>query len=301
MSLNALRRIASLGCTLLLAPLPLLAQRAAADSAIPCPSCAEWNAPHAPFRVYGNTYFVGTNGLGAILVTSGAGHVLIDGGLPESAPSILASIRTLGFRPEDVRVVVNSHVHFDHAGGIAAIARATGAVVAASPSSAKVLRTGKSGPDDPQFGLLMDIATVPKVRVLKDGETVRVGSLALTAHFTAGHSPGGTSWSWQSCEDAACVNLVYGDSQTAVSADSFFYSRSRTYPSGVRDFERSFATLESLPCDILLTPHPGASRLWERLAARDAGNARALIEADGCKRYAANARKAFAARLAREK
>ncbi len=276
-------------------------QRAASDTGRACPNCAEWNAPHRPFRIHGNTYWVGTHGLGSILVTSSAGHVLIDGGLPESAPSILASIRSLGFDPKDVRIILNSHVHFDHAGGIGELARATGAIVAASPSTAAVLQRGKSGPDDPQFGLLQDIAPVPSVRTLADREVVRVGPLALTAYFTGGHTPGGTSWTWPSCENNRCVEIVYGDSQTAVSADGFRYSRNTTYPNAVKDFERGFAALETLQCDILLTPHPSASQLWERVAARDSGNASALVDRTACKRYAANARKALAARLAREK
>src|SRR5258708_5692099 len=94
-------------------------------SAAECPHCAEWNAPHAPVRVFGNTYWVGTAGLGAILVTSSAGHVLIDGALPASAPQIAASIRALGFRVGDVKLVLNSHAHFDHAGGIAAMQEAS--------------------------------------------------------------------------------------------------------------------------------------------------------------------------------
>lgn len=280
----------------------LLAQRPARTSeSASCPSCAEWNAPQRPLRIHGNTYWVGTHGLGAILITSSAGHVLIDGGLPESAPSILESIRTLGFDPKDVRIILNSHVHFDHAGGLAELARASGAVVGASPASATVLLRGKSGPDDPQFGLLEDIEPVAKVRTLADREIVRVGPLALTAYFTGGHTPGGTSWAWQSCEDSRCVEIVYGDSQTAMSADEFRYSRNTTYPNAINDFERGFAALEQLHCDILLTPHPSASRFWERVAARDSGDIAALVERGACKRYAANARRALAARLAREK
>src|SRR5512144_3446923 len=120
-------------------PLPLLAQTSdtAARRAESCPSCAEWNAPQRPFRLYGNTYFVGTHGLSAILVVSRDGDVLIDGGLPESAPSIIASVRALGFRIEDVKLILNSHAHFDHAGGIAALQRMSRARVAASAPSAK--------------------------------------------------------------------------------------------------------------------------------------------------------------------
>jgi metallo-beta-lactamase class B len=265
-----------------------------------CPACSEWNAPHEAVRIFGNSYWVGTNGLGAILVTSAEGHVLIDGGLPESAPPIIASIRALGFRVEDIRLILNSHIHFDHAGGIAALQRASGARVAASASSAAVLESGSSGPDDPQHGILPPIATVDDVQVVADGETLRVGPLELTAHFTPGHTPGGTSWSWRSCEEGRCLDLVYADSQTPVSADDFYFTRTLTYPNVLQDFERGHATLERIPCDILLTPHPGVSRLWERIAAGAAATSDGLVDSEGCRRYAANARRALARRLAIE-
>jgi metallo-beta-lactamase class B len=286
-------------------PAPGLAQTAgqtasAGYSSEACPSCAEWNAPQHPFRVYGNTHYVGTRGLAAILVTSSEGHALIDGGLPESAPHILANIRALGFRPEDIKLILNSHAHFDHAGGIAALQRASGGTVAASPSSARVLERGTSGPDDPQYGVLLSYPAVPGVREFADGETLRVGPLALVAHLTPGHTPGGTSWSWQSCEKGRCLSFVYADSQTPVSAPGFHFGRSQTYPAAVADFERGFATLEALPCDVLLTPHPAASGLWERVGARDRGVEDALVDPGACGRYAANARQSLARRLAAE-
>ena len=266
-----------------------------------CPNCATWNAPQRPFRVFGNTYYVGTHGLSALLVTSSAGHVLIDGGLPESAPEILAHIRALGFRVEDVKLLLNSHVHFDHAGGLAELQRASGASVAASSASAQVLRRGTSGTDDPQYGILPPIAPVTNVRVVTDGETVHVGPLALTAHLTAGHTPGGTTWSWRSCEGEQCEDLVYADSQTPVSADDFFFTHSTTYPSALADFAKGFAVLEAVPCGILLTPHPDASELWTRLGRRDAGDAAALIDRAACRRFASAARDRLAQRVAKEK
>lgn len=275
-----------------------------------CPDCATWNAPAQPVRLFGNAYYVGTRGLSAVLLTSPNGHVLIDAGLPESAPHIAANIRALGFRVEDVELIVNSHVHYDHAGGIATLQRASGAVVAASPASAPVLRTGHSGPDDPQYGgpgpvrgvagVALAFPPVPNVRVVADGDTLRVGPIVIVAHFTPGHTPGGTSWSWRSCDGQECRSFVYADSQTPISVDGFYYSRSTTYPSAVQDFERGFAVLERLPCDILVTPHPSASRLWERLEARERGAPDALREPDACRRYAASARKRLVDRLARE-
>lgn len=261
-----------------------------------CESCAEWNEPHDPVRIFGNTYWVGTAGLGAILITSDEGHVLIDGGLAESARPIAASIRELGFELSDVHLILNSHAHFDHAGGIAAMQVASGARVAASRSSAAVLLAGESGRDDPQFGLLLPMDPVASVETIADGDTLRVGPLEIVAHFTPGHTPGGTTWSWQSCEETRCLDVVYADSQTPISADEFLFTSN---PTVIDDFRRSHEVLESLRCDVLLTPHPGASRLWERLdAGRDAPDG--LIDGEGCRRYAASARNALEQRIARE-
>jgi metallo-beta-lactamase class B len=265
-----------------------------------CSSCAEWNAPQRPFQIFGNTYYVGTHGLSAILVTSLSGHVLIDGGLPESAPLIAAHVAELGFRMHDVRVILNSHAHFDHAGGIAELQRLSGARVQASPWSTRVLTRGASGPDDPQYGVIRSYAPVTSVTVVNDGDTVRVGELALTMHATGGHTPGGTSWSWRSCVGPRCRSVVYVDSQTSVSADGFYYTHSSTYPTGLADFARGASAIESLPCDILLTPHPDASSLWTRVAARDAGAPDALVNARACRDFAAQARQRVARRVASE-
>jgi metallo-beta-lactamase class B len=285
---------------LMLAAAPVGAQ-ASTPRSLECPSCAEWNTPQRPFNIFGNTYWVGTHGLGAILITSPQGHVLIDGALPESAPLILANIRALGFRVEDVKLILNSHAHFDHAGGIAELQRASGAAVAASPWSAAVLEHGASGPGDPQYGVLLSYAPVRNVRTFTDGDTLRVGPLALVAHFTGGHTPGGTSWSWRACDGARCRNVVYADSQTPVSAEGFLFTHSATYPTAIADFEHGFAALEQVPCDILLTPHPDASGLWQRVAARDAGNADALVQPGACRAFASAARDRLAQRVAKEK
>jgi metallo-beta-lactamase class B len=163
---------------------------ASAQTTPSCKQCAEWNVSQEPFRIYGNTYYVGVHGLSSILITSPQGHVLIDGDIPESAPKIVANIQALGFRIKDVKLILNSHVHFDHAGGIAELHRLSGAPVAASKFTALALESGHSGRDDPQYGALPPIQPVAHVRIIKDGETLHVGPLALTAHFTPGHTPG---------------------------------------------------------------------------------------------------------------
>ncbi|MGN6591414.1 MAG: subclass B3 metallo-beta-lactamase [Terriglobales bacterium] len=246
--------------------LALTAAAAQQPAPPPCPNCAAWNAPQAPFRVYGDTYYVGPQGLSSILITSPAGDILIDGDLAESAPQIAAHIRALGFRLSDVKLIVNSHVHYDHAGGIAALAKLTGARVAASPWSAAVLRSGRPAADDPQHDILLPIAPVPEVQVIHDGETLHLGSLAITAHFTPGHTPGGTSWTWRSCEQGRCLDLVYADSLTPVSAPGYRYA---DHPALLAGFRRSFAFLRSTACDILLTPHLGPHPLRDPQACRN--------------------------------
>ena len=189
--------------------------------------CDEWNKPREPFRLFGNSYYVGTDGLSAILITGEAGHILLDGGLEQSAAEIDRNIRKLGFKTEDVKLIVNSHGHYDHAGGIAALQRASGATVAASASGADALRRGENTTDDPQYGFgrqFNGFPPVKNVKVIKDGEVQRVGTLAITPHFTPGHTPGSTTWAWQSCEGSRCLNLVYADSISAVSAPGFKFT-----------------------------------------------------------------------------
>ena len=274
---------------------------AAADTAGrgTCSLCAEWNVPRDPLKLWGNTYYVGTEGLSALLVTSPEGHVLIDGALPESAPLIAANVAALGFRLADVRLILNSHGHFDHAGGIEALRRASGAEVAASAASARELRAGASGADDPQHGELLPFPPVARVREVADGDTVRMGPLALTMRATPGHTAGASTWTWTSCEGGRCLDMVYADSMTPVSAEGYRFSGDAAAPIRA-GFERSYAVLESLPCDVLVTPHPSASGLWERVAAREAGAADALADPAACVRYAAAARTRLADRLASE-
>lgn len=264
------------------------------DSAA-CPSCAAWNAPQHPVRLFGNTWYVGTRGLTSLLITSPEGHILIDGGLPNSAPRILENVRAAGFRPEEIKVILNSHEHWDHAGGIAALQEVTGARVLVSAPSVPVLERGLPGRSDPQHAIALPMPAVRAVEAVADGEVVRVGTLALTMHATGGHTPGGTSWTWRSCEGERCLDFVYADSRSPISADGFRFSESAEYPSAIADFHRGQAFLEGVSCDVLVTPHPAASALWERLAGG------ALVDREACRRYAQAARRALDARLEAER
>ena len=272
-------------------------------SASPTPSFDKariaWNAPQKPFRIYGNTWYVGPHGLSAILVDTGKGLALFDGDLPESAPQIEAHLRELGFHVRDIKWIFNSHAHADHAGGIAALQRASGAQVLASAEGARELKAGGAYPPDPQYGFGLTYTPVKRVRVARDGETLHLGGVVVTAHYTPGHTPGSTSWTWTSCEAARCLRVAYVDSLTALAAPGYRFS---DHPPYVAAFRRSIASVSALPCDILLTPHPGASDFWERVARRKSPDDVAPLVDDGaCRAYAAAAGKGLDAQLVRER
>ena len=265
-----------------------------------CSACPGWNAPVDPFRVFGNTYYVGTQGLSSVLITSENGHILLDGALPESAERIDANIRKLHFDLKDVKLIVNSHAHYDHAGGIHALQAASGAAVAASASGASALGRGENTTDDPQFGFGHDSNEFPRVgrvRVVRDGDVLRVGALAITAHLTAGHTPGSTTWTWKSCEESRCLDIVYVDSLNAVSAPAFKYSNDRPR---VAAFRKSIATVAALPCDVMISVHPEFSKLFEKLARRAAGHADAMTDPRSCHDYAQSMSDLLDRRLAQE-
>lgn len=282
--------------TLALAPgrAPAAAPATPVQEAVDCSACDAWNAPQAPFRIHGDTWYVGPRGLSVLLIDTGAGLVLLDGALPQSAPQVLDNLRSLGFDPAQVRWIVNSHAHFDHAGGIAALAAATGAQVAASPEGARALALGDALPGDPQAdpaGGSMRFPAVAGAFGLADGESIRLGRLRLTAHHTPGHTPGGTTWSWRSCEGASCLDLVYADSLTAVSAPDFRFGADAP---ALAAFRASIDKVAGLPCDLLVTAHPEASDLF----GRQAGGS--LADASSCRRLGERSRRALDDRLRRE-
>lgn len=254
-----------------------------------------------PVRLLGNTYYVGTRELSSILITSDEGHVLIDGGAADLAPSIADNIVKLGFKLKDVRTIVVSHAHQDHVGGVAELQQLTGAKVVASRSAADALRKGRGGEDDPQFARGDAFPAIEQINAIRDGETLQVGLVAITGHSTPGHTPGGMSWSWYSCEKLRCAYFVYADSLTADSADGFRFSDSTRYRRALKDFQWSFYIVRNLRCDILLTPHPESSNLWNRLAQRDAGRIDALVDTNACRNYSNRSRAAFDKRLEQER
>ncbi|MGJ9420744.1 subclass B3 metallo-beta-lactamase [Massilia sp. CMS3.1] len=272
------------------------------DDPVNCDNCADWNKPVKPFNVYGNTWHVGVDGLSSVLVTGPKGHILVDGGLPQSAPLIEANIKALGFRMKDVKLIVNSHAHWDHAGGIAALQRASGAVVAASRSGALAMQSGTNPPDDPQFQAnpVVHVAKVAKVKVVGEGEILKVGPISVTAHMTPGHAPGGTTWTWTSCEGKRCLDVVFADSLNSYASGDFKFTGTGKTPDISTSFAASIAKVAALKCDIIISGHPGLTDLMEKAAARTP-DSNPLIDAAGCRAYAAEASERLTKRLVKER
>ena len=269
-----------------------------------CADCDTWNKPYAPFKVFGNTYYVGAEGVSAVLITGTAGSILLDGGLPQTAAVIDANIRTLGFKTEDIKLIVNSHAHYDHVGGIAALQRVSGASVAASAAGKRAIEQGAPTSDDPQYGFgraANAFPAVKNVRAVADGETLRVGDLAITAHLTPGHTPGATSWSWRSCDGPTCYDIVYADSLNAVSSDEFRFTGGSGSPSRIETFRTSIAKVEALPCDIILSVHPSNIDMDGKVKERRERRSRdPFVNPNGCRAYAKGAAARLDARIAEE-
>ena len=215
--------------------------------------------PAEPFRIAGNFYYVGASDIAAFLITGPEGHVVLDGGYPSTAPMIMASIAKLGFDITDVKVLLNSEPHPDHAGGLTVLQQASGAELWASEASADAIA---SGGDDRDIVLPLRILNwigfvgYPAARVdhrFKDGDTIRVGPIALTAHVTGGHSRGCTSWSFAVLDEDRVLNVVSACDLTVLGI--------ARYPEQRADLERSFRMLRSLPADIWVTCH---ARQWGR-------------------------------------
>ena len=249
--------------------------------------------PAEPFRIAGNFYYVGANDVSAFLITGPEGHVVIDGGYPGTAPMIVASIARLGFDVRDVKVLLNSDPHGDHAGGLAALQQASGAELWASEASADAIA---SGGDDPDIFLPIralfwtGVVGFPAARVnhrFKDGDTIRVGPLALTAHVTGGHTRGCTSWSFPIRDGDRVLDVV--------SACSLVVLQVLRYPAQKADLERSIGLLRSLPADIWVSSHGRVWGRYRKFIARDTAKnpADPFIDPEGYRAYVDTAEARF--------
>jgi len=236
-----------------------------------------------PFRIHGNTWYVGTDGLSSILIETDAGLILIDGGLPQSAALIDTSIRELGFDPLNIKAILVSHAHFDHSGGVAALQRLTKAPVFTSGAGAETLSSGELDEGDPQYVADSDSGSFPPIRqvtAVGDGEFVSVGSVNVKAVHTPGHTKGSVTWTWESCALNTCLAVVYADSLTAVSAEGFSFAAS----GAASQMVESAGKIADLQCDILLSPHPFFFGMHDKLERRDDGNP--FVNSFGCTFYA---------------
>lgn len=259
-------------------------------------ACGErdgWSDPAPPAHVFGNVYMVGTCGITALLITTPQGHFLIDGATDEAAEGIADNIRKLGFNLKDVRTLLITHEHLDHAGGIAKLKQITGAKFAVREPAKLAMETGLPTGDDPQHGTHPAFPQVKADQITYNGDVLRIGKQSVMTLATPGHSPGGTSYTWKSCEGEVCHRFVYADSLNAVSADTYRFS---DYPAYVATLRNSMAKIEAIKdCDIMISPHPGQSNFFERLAGE-----MPLIDAGRCKQYVAAARARLDSRLAKE-
>lgn len=268
------------------------------DAPYVCDRCDEWNEPQDPFRVHGNTWFVGTDGLSSILVETDDGLILIDGGLPQSAALIDANIRSIGFDPLNIKAILVSHAHFDHSGGVAALQRLSRANVYTSEAGLATLESGRLLEDDPQYVVDSETGRFPaisNVTAVGDGEFVSVGSVNVRANYTPGHTLGSVTWTWESCALNTCLDVVYADSLTAVSAQGFSFGAS----GAATHMVESAGKIADLDCDILLSPHPFFFGMYDKLERRDEGNP--FVNSLACTFYAESALDWLEQRLQSEK
>jgi metallo-beta-lactamase class B len=270
--------------SLLLAPLALAAAGTAPDRyplLPPSPryeTADNWRQPVRAFRIADHSWYVGTAGISALLIDTPRGAILIDGGLAQAADTVLARARDAGVEASEIRWLLLTHAHADHAG------------IAANAESATMLARG--GTDDIHFGDDIPFPPAQADRLLQDGETIELGGMRFVAHFTPGHTPGSTSWTWTDTQHGKPVRIAYVDS---LSAPGYKLVDNPRYPGIVQAYEASFATVAALPCDLLITPHPDASG-WTPEATR-APHPRPM----NCAAYAQAARERFDAEVAKQR
>ena len=253
-----------------------------------------WNAPFAPFTVIGNIHYVGAAGVSAFLITTPQGHILLDGGLPETAEPILSGIRMLGYNPRDVRILLNSHAHFDHSGGLAALKAATGARFYASEGDREELESGHIayGPSS-----LVDTAPIHVDHVLADGETITLGNVTLTAFVTPGHTQGCTSFSMPVTGADGARHTAFFHCSSSVGGQSI---APEAYPGMVADYRATFARVRGMRADVFLANHPDFFDMAAKRQRQVAGDANAFVDASALQTFNSRMEAAFEAELAQQ-
>lgn len=251
-----------------------------------------WEEPAAPVKIAGPLYFVGTRGLSAWLFATPEGHILLNTGMPTSGPMIVESIRKLGFRPEDIRIIINGHAHSDHAGAFAYMKQLSGAQLAVMKEDVRAIEDG--GKDDFHYGNDWQIMGFPPAkvdRILRDGDTVRLGEVVLTALHTPGHTRGSTTWVTTLVDGGRAYAVVFPDG--CGFNPGYRLARDPSYPGINADYRRTLHTLEMLQPDIWAGHHTEYFDLEgkrQRAATQGAG---AWVDAEGYRRFVAGKRRAF--------
>jgi len=259
---------------------------------------SDWDQPFPPHRVIGNIYYVGTKGLASYLVTTPQGSILINSSLESSVPLIRASVEKLGFRFQDVKILLISHAHFDHCAGSFQVKELTGAKYMVMQQDVAEIESG--GKDDFQYGKTPDTLFKPmKVdRVLHDGDQVKLGDAVLTAHLTPGHTKGCTTWTMKARDGGKAYDVVIVGSPNV--NDGYKLVNNALYPQIADDYARMFRVLKSLPCDVFLGAHGNYYGLEEKFARMGKGGANPFIDPDGYKRYVDEREKTFRSELEKQ-
>lgn len=248
------------------------------------------NQPVSPFHIIGNIYYVGASDVTSFLIVTRAGDILLDGGFRETAPQIERNIVKLGFELSDVKILLNSHAHFDHAGGLAELKRRTGAQFVAMQADAQLLANGGHG--DFYFGNRLTFPPVRPDRVIRDLDTVTLGSVTLTAHLTAGHTRGCTTWTMDTQENGKMLHVVFIGSMSVLSG--YRLTGKQSYPGIGSDYANSFRVLKSLPCDVFLASHGSFFNLnGKRAALARKPSENPFIDPAGYRAYVDRAERAY--------
>ena len=279
----------------------LLATVAGAVRAQTKEQLAEWNTPVEPFRVIGNVYYVGASDVTSFLIVTPAGDIVLDGGLAQTAPQIEANIRALGFKVSDVKILLNSHAHFDHAAGLAELKKGSGAKLVVMEGDAALLEHGGQG--DFFFGGTKTFSAVKPDRVIHDGDTVSLGGTTLTAHLTPGHTRGCTTWTMTANDAGKDYNVVFFCSASVLDGYQLVDRPGEppSYPGIAADYEKAFRVWKSLPCDVFLGAHGQFFNLTEkREVLKKGANENPFIDPTGYEDYVSRKEADFKTELARQ-
>jgi metallo-beta-lactamase class B len=256
---------------------------------------ATWTAPFEPFKVIDNVYYVGSAGLSSWLITTPQGDILLDVGVPQNATMVEEHIQKLGFKLSDIKILLNSHGHFDHSGGMAKLKADTGATVISSVPERYALEHGVYPGSESSKGLSFPPVKVD--RTVNDGETVELGGETLTAHITPGHTQGCTTWTWD-VHDGGKTYRVLAFCSASIGVNRL--APNPQYPGIVDDYRKTFAKMKTMKADIYLAPHAEMYGLLEKRAKLDKGGPNPFIDPNAMQRGVSAFETAFNTGLAEQ-